>query len=228
MAVLLALAFVLAALLARRMVPEPWASVGRGARAGSRRRRWPPRRRSRRAWPPPRCWPARRCARWRCASARGGATSSWARCCWRCCRGSAGPTPCRGSSWPTRSSPGRCGRTGGWPRSPPGEALAASLLFYATLNDRFYGGLTPRSAGADGLPDLPFGYVDRIPRLASLWLDRDVGLLRWAPVLALVLPRRLAAVPLAPRPARPRRARAARGRGVRAAAARRASWPSSP
>ena len=28
-----------------------------------------------------------------------------------------------------------------------GEALAASLVFYATINDRFYGGLTPRSAG---------------------------------------------------------------------------------
>jgi len=67
-----------------------------------------------------------------------------------------------------------------------GEALAASLVFYATLNDRFYGGLTPRSAGAATLPDMPFGYVDRIPRLAALWLDREAGLLRWAPVLALV------------------------------------------
>ena len=27
------------------------------------------------------------------------------------------------------------------------EALPASLVFYATINDRFYGGLTPRSAG---------------------------------------------------------------------------------
>jgi hypothetical protein len=67
-----------------------------------------------------------------------------------------------------------------------GEALSASLVFYATLNDRFYGGLTPRSAGADGLPSFPLGYLRRIPRLASLWIDRDFGLLRWAPVLALV------------------------------------------
>ena len=67
-----------------------------------------------------------------------------------------------------------------------GEALAASLVFYATINDRFYGGLTPRSAGSTDLPELPFGYVERLPRLAGLWLDRDVGLLRWAPLLALV------------------------------------------
>ncbi len=67
-----------------------------------------------------------------------------------------------------------------------GEALAASLVFYATINDRFYGGLTPRSAATATLPDLPFGYVERIPRLAGLWLDREAGLLRWAPLLALV------------------------------------------
>jgi hypothetical protein len=67
-----------------------------------------------------------------------------------------------------------------------GEALAASLVFYATINDRFYGGLTPRAAGITGLPEFPLGYVERLPRLPGLWLDRDVGLLRWAPLLALV------------------------------------------
>ena len=67
-----------------------------------------------------------------------------------------------------------------------GEALAASLVFYATINDRFYGGITPRSAGTAVLPDVPLGYVERVPRLAGLWLDREVGLLRWAPLLALV------------------------------------------
>ena len=67
-----------------------------------------------------------------------------------------------------------------------GEALAASLVFYATINDRFYGGLTPRAAGLAGLPEFPLGYLERLPRLAGLWLDRDVGLLRWAPLLALV------------------------------------------
>jgi hypothetical protein len=67
-----------------------------------------------------------------------------------------------------------------------GEALAASLIFYATINDRFYGGLTPRAAGLTGLPELPIGYVERLPRIAGIWLDRDAGLLRWAPLLALV------------------------------------------
>jgi hypothetical protein len=37
--------------------------------------------------------------------------------------------------------------------------------------------------GADSLGD----YAGRAPRLAALWLDRDVGLVRWAPVLLLVL-----------------------------------------
>src|SRR3954469_10380597 len=67
-----------------------------------------------------------------------------------------------------------------------GEALAASLVFYATINDRFYGGLTPRAAGLTGLPELPLGYVERLPRIAGVWLDRDAGLVRWAPLLALV------------------------------------------
>ena len=68
-----------------------------------------------------------------------------------------------------------------------GEALSGSLVFYATLNDRFYGGFTPRSAGTAGSPAFPLGYIERIPRLASLWLDREFGLLRWAPVFALAL-----------------------------------------
>ena len=67
-----------------------------------------------------------------------------------------------------------------------GETLAASMVFYATLNDRFYGGFTPRSAGTAAVPEFPLGYVDRIPRLAGLLLDREAGLLRWAPLLALV------------------------------------------
>jgi hypothetical protein len=66
-----------------------------------------------------------------------------------------------------------------------GELLAGSLVFYATINDRFYGGITPRSAGTAVLPDPPFGYVERLPRLVGLWLDREVGLLRWAPLIGL-------------------------------------------
>jgi hypothetical protein len=69
------------------------------------------------------------------------------------------------------------------------ELIVGSLVFYATLNERLYGGPTPYSAGLPGRT--PFGaepageYLDRVPRLLALWLDRDYGLLRWAPVLAL-------------------------------------------
>lgn len=66
-----------------------------------------------------------------------------------------------------------------------GEALAGSLVFYATVNDRFYGGITPRSASTAALPDTPLEYLERVPRLVGVWLDRDVGLLRWAPLIAL-------------------------------------------
>jgi len=67
------------------------------------------------------------------------------------------------------------------------EIQLASLVFYVALNERLYGGFTPLSVregsltGATSAAD----YAARIPRLAELWIDRDVGLLRWAPVLAL-------------------------------------------
>jgi hypothetical protein len=67
------------------------------------------------------------------------------------------------------------------------EIQLASLVFYVSLNDRLYGGFTPLAAldgpitGASSLAD----YAGRLPRLASLFVDRDVGLLRWAPILAL-------------------------------------------
>jgi hypothetical protein len=67
------------------------------------------------------------------------------------------------------------------------ELQLASLVFYVSLNDRLYGGFTPLAVsdgpatGASSVGD----YVARIPRLAELFVDRDVGLLRWAPVFAL-------------------------------------------
>jgi hypothetical protein len=67
------------------------------------------------------------------------------------------------------------------------EVQLASLVFYVSLNDRLYGGFTPLAVsdgpatGASSAAD----YAERLPRLAELWVDRDVGLLRWAPVLAL-------------------------------------------
>ena len=69
------------------------------------------------------------------------------------------------------------------------EVMVASIVVYATINDRLFGGLTPYAASASG--DSPTGadslaeHLERLPRLAALWIDRDVGLLRWAPVLAL-------------------------------------------
>jgi hypothetical protein len=69
------------------------------------------------------------------------------------------------------------------------EVLVASIVVYATLNDRLYGGLTPYAASASGRSptgaDSIAAHLERVPRLAALWIDRDVGLLRWAPVLAL-------------------------------------------
>jgi hypothetical protein len=71
------------------------------------------------------------------------------------------------------------------------EIMVASLVVYATLNDRLYGGLVPTAVTASGAP--PTGasslcdYLARTPRLAALWIDRDVGLVRWAPILALAV-----------------------------------------
>jgi hypothetical protein len=63
----------------------------------------------------------------------------------------------------------------------PLEIMLASLVVYATIDDALYGGLTPDAVSIASGPSLP----DRLPRLVGMWLDRDAGLLRWAPVLAL-------------------------------------------
>jgi hypothetical protein len=67
------------------------------------------------------------------------------------------------------------------------EVIVGSLVFYATLNERLYGGPTPYSAGSRTPfdADFPLEYVERTPRLIALWIDRDYGVLRWAPALAL-------------------------------------------
>lgn len=65
------------------------------------------------------------------------------------------------------------------------ELLSGSLIAYVAVNEVVYGGLVPSPAGIGGDVDLPWGLADRVPRLAGLWLDREAGLLRWAPVLAL-------------------------------------------
>jgi hypothetical protein len=66
------------------------------------------------------------------------------------------------------------------------ELVLASLVAFATANERLYGELIPEGAGAPLTGASNAGdYLDRAYRLVALWIDRDYGLLRWAPILAL-------------------------------------------
>jgi hypothetical protein len=68
------------------------------------------------------------------------------------------------------------------------EVVVFAAVLFVSVNGRLYGGLTPYAVvpdpgptGASSLAD----HHERWPRLAGIWLDRDVGLVRWAPVLLL-------------------------------------------
>jgi len=68
------------------------------------------------------------------------------------------------------------------------EIVVFSAVLYITVNDNLYGGpfpaallSQPGATGASGVLD----HLARVPRLLGLWIDRDVGLLRWAPFGAL-------------------------------------------
>jgi hypothetical protein len=71
------------------------------------------------------------------------------------------------------------------------EILGFSVALFVGVSEGFYGGPTPYSAAAPGVH--PTGaasaidYVERAWRLAALFIDRHFGLLRWAPILALGL-----------------------------------------
>ena len=68
------------------------------------------------------------------------------------------------------------------------EVLLFSGVMFVTINDQLFGGFTPAAAAVPGdrLGDLDAAeYLDRAPRLVGLWLDRSYGVLRWAPVIAL-------------------------------------------
>jgi hypothetical protein len=69
------------------------------------------------------------------------------------------------------------------------EIAGFSAALFVGVNEGFYGGITPYSglpAGVNATGAHSFDdYADRAARLAGLFLDRDVGLLRWAPVLLL-------------------------------------------
>jgi hypothetical protein len=68
------------------------------------------------------------------------------------------------------------------------EVLLFSGVTYVTINDQLFGGFTPTTADVPGrgIDDLGLtDFANRAPRLVALWIDRSYGALRWAPVLAL-------------------------------------------
>jgi hypothetical protein len=68
------------------------------------------------------------------------------------------------------------------------EELVFSGVMYVTINDQLFGGFTPTTAdvAGRGLNDLGLGDIAaRVPRLVALWIDRSYGALRWAPIIAL-------------------------------------------
>ena len=77
----------------------------------------------------------------------------------------------------------------GWTAFGAMEIVLLSAIVYVTINRRLFGGLTPYAAstlphaptGAHG----PGGFADRWPRVLGLWIDPQIGVLLYAPALAL-------------------------------------------
>jgi len=71
------------------------------------------------------------------------------------------------------------------------EIVAFATAVFVGVNGRLYGGPSPNSAAAPGAggtgADFPLGYARRAYRLVALLIDREFGLLRWAPILALAV-----------------------------------------
>jgi hypothetical protein len=68
------------------------------------------------------------------------------------------------------------------------EIVAFATAVYVGANGRLFGGPSPDSAGGPGTgAEVPLDYVRRAYRLVALGIDRDFGVLRWAPVVALAL-----------------------------------------
>jgi len=69
------------------------------------------------------------------------------------------------------------------------ELSLFSVALYVAINEAVFGGPTPYAADAPGETatdtSFPGGYLARAYRLVALFVDRDYGLLRWAPVFAL-------------------------------------------
>jgi hypothetical protein len=177
-----ALAFVLAALLARRIVPEPYASAG-AALAGLSA-------------------PVVALAGELLPQAAAGTLLAGATLCTVAAREEARPLPVFAAGALLAPLP--------WldpwfvvPAIPVGVALyvwcrrarrptmgliavelaVASAVVYVTVNERVFGGVTPGAGtGADTVAE----HLERLPRLVTLWVDPDAGLLRWAPIFAFV------------------------------------------
>ena len=70
------------------------------------------------------------------------------------------------------------------------EVALFSVTLYVAINEAIYGGVTPYTADSAGETatdaSFPAGYANRAYRLVALFIDREYGLLRWAPVFALV------------------------------------------
>jgi hypothetical protein len=84
--------------------------------------------------------------------------------------------------WPRRRQRGLAGLVGL-------EVALFSLVLFVSINDRLYGGLTPYSVlpadvSPTGAHDLA-AHLERWPRLAWLWIGPPQGLLLWAPACAL-------------------------------------------
>jgi hypothetical protein len=69
------------------------------------------------------------------------------------------------------------------------ELSLFSAGLYVALNEAIYGGPTPYAASGPGETatgaGFPGGYLERAYRLVALFIDREYGLLRWAPVFLL-------------------------------------------
>ena len=69
------------------------------------------------------------------------------------------------------------------------ELSLFSVAIYVGINEAVYGGPTPYAADVAGETatdaEFPLGYLERSYRLVALFLDRNYGLLRWAPVFVL-------------------------------------------
>lgn len=71
------------------------------------------------------------------------------------------------------------------------EVSLFSVAVYVAINEAIYGGPTPYAAALAGETgtdaSFPGGYLNRAYRLVALFIDRDYGLLRWAPVFVLAI-----------------------------------------